>query len=54
MSRTHPWTQHHNTFCPAHHLPCFCFRRDDPEAIGDVFETPPPLENVDLDTELDM
>ena len=32
-------------------LPC---RRDDPDDIGDVFEPLPPLENVDLDSELDM
>ncbi|KAK2077171.1 hypothetical protein QBZ16_004805 [Prototheca wickerhamii] len=30
------------------------FDRDDPEDIGDVFEPLPPLENVDLDSELDM
>ena len=29
-------------------------RRDDPDDIGDVFEPLPPLENVDLDSELDM
>lgn len=28
--------------------------RDDPEEIGDILEPPPPLENVDIDAEMDM
>ncbi|KAL6768975.1 hypothetical protein ACKKBF_B16970 [Auxenochlorella protothecoides x Auxenochlorella symbiontica] len=30
------------------------YDRDDLDAIGDMFAPPPPLENVDLDAELDM